>query len=71
MIFTRPTADIASKNVELDPSSVTITLRQDKDLKYGKVNNQTDHWKFCFKKILQNASQDETYEVAASETSSP
>ena len=67
MFFRRPTADFASKNVEFDPSSVTITLRQDKDPKYGKVNNQTDHWKFCFEKILQNASQDETYEVAASE----
>jgi hypothetical protein len=39
VIRTRPTADFASKNVEIDPSTGTITLRQEKDLKYGKVNN--------------------------------
>ena len=67
IIRTRPTADFASKNVEVDPATGAITLKQDKDLKYGLINNQTDHWKFNFEKILHNASQDETYEVTASE----
>lgn len=67
MIRTRPTADFASKNVEIDPTSGSITLKQEKDEKYGSVNNQTDMWKFNFETILHNASQDETYEVSASE----
>lgn len=67
VIRTRPTADFASKNVEIDPSSGAITLKQDKNLSFGVINNQTDIWKFNFEKILHNASQDETYEVSAAE----
>lgn len=67
MIRTRPTADFASKNVEIETGSGSITLKQDKDEKYGSVNNQTDIWKFKFEQILHNASQDETYEASASE----
>ena len=67
MIRTRPTADFASKNVDIDLSSGSITLKQDKNEAAGVINNQTDIWKFNFEKILHNASQDEVYEVAASE----
>ena len=56
VIRTRPTADFASKNVEIDTGSGAITLKQDKDEKYGSVNNQTDIWKFKFETILHNAS---------------
>ena len=67
MIRTRPTADFASKNVEIDANTGAITLKQDKNEAFGVINNQTDVWKFNFEKILHNASQDETYEVSANE----
>jgi len=66
VIRTRPTADFASKNVDIDLSQGSITLRQDKNEAFGVINNQTDVWKFNFEKILHNASQDEVYEEAAS-----
>ena len=56
VIRTRPTADFASKNVEIDPSSGSITLKTDKNEAYGLINNQTDIFKFNFEKILHNAS---------------
>ena len=62
IIRTRPTADFASKNLEVDPSKGTIVIKNDKDEEAGFVNNQTDHWKFQFGTILHNASQDEVYE---------
>ena len=67
VIRTRPTADFASKNVEIVLNSGAITLKTDKNEAFGVINNQTDIWKFNFEKILHNASQDETYETAASE----
>ena len=67
VIRTRPTADFASKNVDIDLNSGSITLKQDKNEAFGVINNQTDVWKFNFERILHNASQDETYEIAASE----
>ena len=56
VIRTRPTADFASKNVEIDLNSGAITLKQDKNEAAGIINNQTDVWKFNFEKILHNAS---------------
>jgi kinesin family protein 6/9 len=67
IIRTRPTADFASKHVEIDQSKGTIVMRHDKDAEAGFVNNQTDQWKFQFEKILHNASQDEVYEQSATE----
>ena len=67
IIRTRPTADFASQNVEIDANSGAITLKQDKNEAMGLINNQTDIWRFNFEQILHNASQDETYEVSASE----
>ena len=67
VIRTRPTADFASKNVDIDTSKGNITLKQDRNEEAGIINNQTDIWKFTFEKILHNASQDETYEESASE----
>lgn len=67
IIRTRPTADFASKNLEIDPSKGTIVIRQDKNEEAGFVNNQTDQWKFNFEKILHNASQDEVYEQCATD----
>ena len=67
VIRTRPTADFASQNVEIDANSGAITLKQDKNEAMGLINNQTDIWRFNFEQILHNASQDETYEVSASE----
>jgi len=66
VIRTRPTADFASKNVEIDLQSGAITLKTDKNEAFGVINNQTDVWKFNFEKILHNASQDEVYEETAS-----
>ena len=62
LIRTRPTADFASKNLEINPSKGTIIIKHDKDIEAGHINNQTDQWKFQFEKILHNASQDEVYE---------
>lgn len=56
VIRTRPTADFAQKNLEIDPSKGKITIRFDKIEKYGHVNNQNDQWKFDFETILHNAS---------------
>lgn len=66
VIRTRPTADFASKNIDIDLSQGSITLKQDKNEAFGVINNQTDVWKFNFEKILHNASQDEVYEEASS-----
>lgn len=46
VIRTRPTADFASKNLNIDPSGGKITVRMDKNEEWGSVNNQTDSWKF-------------------------
>ena len=67
VIRTRPTADFAQRNLEIDPSTGSITIKIDKNEKAGLINNQTDAWKFSFEKILHNASQDEVYEASASE----
>jgi len=67
VIRTRPTADFASKNLQIDPAKGTITIKMDKREEDGIVNNQTDSWKFQFEKILHNASQDETYESCAAD----
>lgn len=39
VIRTRPTADFASKNVEVDQNTGSITLKQDKNEKFGLINN--------------------------------
>ena len=39
VIRTRPTADFASKNVEIDAATGAITLKQDKNEKFGVINN--------------------------------
>jgi len=67
IIRTRPTADFASKNLEVDTSKGSIVIRTEKNEESGHVNNQTDQWKFSFEKILHNASQDEVYEQSATE----
>ena len=67
VIRTRPTADFASKCIEIDPTKGSISLKQDKNEAAGVINNQTDLWKFNFEKILHNASQDVTYEESAQE----
>jgi len=46
VIRTRPTADFAQNNLEIDPSKGSITLKFDKNEKAGLINNQTDAWKF-------------------------
>jgi hypothetical protein len=46
LIRTRPTADFASKNLEINPSKGTIIIKHDKDIEAGHINNQTDQWKF-------------------------
>ena len=67
LIRTRPTADFASKNMEVDPAKGSILIRANRNEEAGAINNQTDSWKFQFEKILHNASQDETYEASSSE----
>lgn len=42
LIRTRPTAEFASKNLEINPSKGTIVIKNDKDEEAGFVNNQTD-----------------------------
>lgn len=42
LIRTRPTADFASKNIDINPSKGTIVLRHDKDEEAGFINNKTD-----------------------------
>jgi hypothetical protein len=39
LIRTRPTADFASKNLEINPSKGTIIIKNDKDEEAGYVNN--------------------------------
>ena len=62
IIRTRPTADFASKNLDINTSKGTIVIKNDKNEADGVINNQTDQWKFQFPSILHNASQDEVYE---------
>ena len=66
VIRTRPTADFAQKNIEIDPTKGVIKMMFEKDEHAGVINNQTDAWTFNFEKILHNASQDETFECSAS-----
>ena len=56
VIRTRPTADFAQKNIEIDPSKGVIKMTYEKDVNAGVINNQTDAWSFNFEKILHNAS---------------
>ena len=67
VIRTRPTSDFASKVYAIDAGKGTVSMSAEKRPEDGTVNNQTDHWKFQFEKILHNASQDEVYEQTASE----
>ena len=39
VIRTRPTADFASKNIDIDLSQGSITLKQDKNEAFGVINN--------------------------------
>lgn len=56
VIRTRPTADFAQKNIEIDQSKGSIKMNFEKDANAGLINNQTDAWTFNFEKILHNAS---------------
>ena len=67
VIRTRPTADFAQKNINIDPSNGVIKMTHEKREEAGIINNQSDAWSFNFEKILHNASQDETYEPSAEE----
>ena len=39
VIRTRPTSDFASQNVDIDAGTGAITLKQDKNEKFGLINN--------------------------------
>ena len=67
VIRTRPTADFAQKNINIDPTNGVIKMTHEKREEAGIINNQSDAWTFNFEKILHNASQDETYEASAEE----
>jgi kinesin family protein 6/9 len=56
VVRTRPTANFASKNLNLDPSLNHINVNIPKDEHGGHVNNQQESWRFKFDKILHNAS---------------
>lgn len=58
LIRTRPTANFASKNIDLNANTGEIKIFVPKDETQGVINNQTDTWTFKFENILHNASQE-------------
>ena len=56
LIRARPTANFASKNINLDPIAGTVQVSIDKREEAGVVNNQTNSWKFKFDKLLNNST---------------
>jgi len=57
-IRTRPTANFASENIEINVDTGKIVLTIPKSESSGVVNNQNDSWKFKFDTILHNSSQE-------------
>jgi len=56
VIRTRPTPDFASKNINIDANTQTVSVQMAKDVLQGVVNNTKEFWTFKFDKILHNAS---------------
>jgi kinesin family protein 6/9 len=65
-IRTRPTDEFASKNLAINTASGDFDVRIDKEDE-GHVNNKLDNWKFKFDHILQNATQDDVYDLTAAQ----
>jgi kinesin family protein 6/9 len=63
VIRTRPTANFASKNLQIDPTSNHINVNIPKDEHGGHVNNQQESWRFKFDKILHNSSQEDVFDA--------
>ena len=66
IIRTRPTDTFAVNNLKVNPTSGDFEVYIQKP-DQGAVNNKLDNWKFKFPHILHNATQDDVYDLAASE----
>lgn len=62
VIRTRPTANFASKNLQIDTTSNHMNVNIPKDEHGGHVNNQQESWRFKFDKILHNSSQEDVFD---------
>ena len=56
VIRTRPTANFAYKNIQINETTNYIGINIPKNAESGYVNHQTEDWGFNFDKVLQNVS---------------
>uniref|UniRef100_A0A8C1VKZ8 Kinesin-like protein n=1 Tax=Cyprinus carpio TaxID=7962 RepID=A0A8C1VKZ8_CYPCA len=61
----RPTASFAHELIECPPDQQTLKVRSRKDSNKGKRNNQLSSWVFQLNGVLDNASQEDTYDRVA------
>ncbi|XP_026123608.1 kinesin-like protein KIF9 isoform X2 [Carassius auratus] len=61
----RPTARFAHELIECPPDQQTLKVRSRKDSDKGKRNNQLSSWVFQLNGILDNVSQEDTYDRVA------
>jgi len=71
VVRVRPTPDFAANGLLLHPDKKTVNIKLPKNAKYGDVvNSQPSDYNFKFDSVLNNASQETMYEVAAEEITS-
>uniref|UniRef100_A0A8C1ENL7 Kinesin-like protein n=1 Tax=Cyprinus carpio carpio TaxID=630221 RepID=A0A8C1ENL7_CYPCA len=61
----RPTASFAHELIECPPDQQTLKVRSRKDSNKGKRNNQLSSWVFQLNGVLDNVSQEDTYDRVA------
>uniref|UniRef100_A0A671MBB8 Kinesin-like protein n=1 Tax=Sinocyclocheilus anshuiensis TaxID=1608454 RepID=A0A671MBB8_9TELE len=61
----RPTANFADELIECPPDQQTLKVRSRKDSNKGKRNNQLSSWVFQLNGVLDNVSQEDTYDRVA------
>ena len=66
LIRTRPTSNFANDYIHIDNNLNTIGIHVSKNKLLG-VNNQQEDWTFKYNNILHNTSQENTYELGASD----
>ncbi|KAL4442793.1 hypothetical protein ABPG74_010682 [Tetrahymena malaccensis] len=65
VVRTRPTANFAYKNIQINESSNYVGINIPKNAESGYVNHQQENWGFHFDKVLQNVSQEVMFDVCA------
>jgi len=67
VVRARPTASFAGENFQFNEAADSIDMRLPRDESAGIVNNQQESWHFKLDRVLSNASQEQVFELCASE----